>query len=233
MRVHVLPDSAALAEYAATIIDRHLEPGGNLALAGGGTPAATYRALRHVDWEPITLWLGDERWVPPDDAESNARMALAELGEDIAPSLLRIGWGPDLSPADAAARYAETLRTNIGDTSGIARPDLVLLGLGDDCHTASLFPGSTAVSVGDRDYVATWVETRQAWRLTATVPLLGRSQRILFLVQGGAKAPAVKEVLEGTGSTPAALVAAAAPRVEWVLDEAAAAELEATPLLRP
>ncbi len=235
MAVHVLPDADVLARYAADVIANELTPGGSLALAGGGTPAATYRALRsHAPpWSRIDVWMGDERWVALDHPDCNSRMALDELGEEIGGPLLPVPFATGATPEERAAHYEGLLRQRLGDSDGVIRPDVVLLGIGDDAHTASLFPGSAALEVTDRDYVANWLADKGVWRLTATIPLLHRSRLAIFLVQGPGKAGALKEVLEGPGTTPAALVASGAQHVLWIVDAAAAASLEATPLVHP
>lgn len=235
MQVVVLPDAGSLAEYAAAAIASELHPGANVALSGGGTPAATYRALRSlgIDWAGVDLWLGDERWVPMDHADSNARAAMGALGGPALASLLPIPWHAEVDPAVAAAQYEALLRVRLSGTGDVIRPGVVLLGLGDDCHTASLFPGTKALGVTDRDFVANWIEEKGVWRLTATLPLLHRSEKIIFLVQGEGKAVALREVLEGDGSTPASRVAAGAGDVTWIVDESSVQLLSSTPCLRP
>jgi 6-phosphogluconolactonase len=235
MQVIVLPDAASLAEYAAAAIANGLHPGSNLALSGGGTPAATYLALRSlgVDWTGIDLWLGDERWVPMDDPDSNAGAAMGALGGSAMASLLPIPWHAEVDPAVAADQYEALLRVRLSGKGDVIRPGIVLLGIGDDCHTASLFPGTRALEVTDRDFVANWVEEKGVWRLTATLPLLHRSEKILFLVQGEGKAAALREILEGEAASPASRVAAGAEDVTWITDESAAHLLASTPCLRP
>ncbi len=235
MHVIVLPDAPTLAEYAATAIADELRPGANLALAGGGTPRTTYQALKAmgVDWTGIDLWLGDERWVSMDHADSNARAAMEALGGSARASLLPIPWHAEVEPTVAADQYEALLRVRLSGTDDTISPGLVLLGMGDDCHTASLFPGTKALGVTDRDFVANWVEAKGVWRLTATLPFLHRSEKVIFLVQGEGKAAALREVLEGDGSTPASRVAAGANDVTWMVDEPAARLLTTTPCLRP
>ncbi len=214
---------AALA--AAELIAEHVAAGPetNVALSGGSTPETAYTALADlgVDWERVTLWLGDERWVPADHHDSNTAMVRATLGEGaarlVAPSYA-IG-----DPEESAAAYAVTLEATFAATGD--RPDLVLLGMGDDGHTASLFPGTSALAARGRAYVANWLPDPQVWRLTATFPLLQSARHIVFLVTGSGKAEILRRILVDDDPYPAGLVARQAEQVTWILDEAAAALL--------
>lgn len=226
MRIDVRSDPAAVAETAAELIREELAVPGpaTLGLAGGSTPEATYDLLarRDVDWEQTTLWLGDERWVPPDDPESNTRMAREHLGEEAADRLL----APDYARGDpqrAAAEYEAELLTLFANAGG--RPDTVLLGMGPDGHTASLFPDTEALEVEDRLYVAHYVPKLDSWRLSATISLLASARHLVYLVTGEAKADVVAEILDDAAPYPARLVAERAPEVTWILDEAAASSL--------
>ena len=214
------PEDLALAA-TDLLVDALAEAPTTFGLAGGSTPIATYGALRERDlqWGDITCWLPDERWVPPEDPMSNALMAKRELTDHVGAPLL----APDTllaNPADAAAAYQRLLESELGD-----RPDLVLLGMGPDGHTASLFPGTDALEASGRGYVATWVDTLGTWRLTATAPLLHAARRLVFLVSGADKAGMLRSILVDEEPLPAGLVAAGAKDVTWLLDAAAAAEL--------
>lgn len=235
MTVTVLPDPASLAEFAAGVVAAHLAPGANVALAGGSTPRAMYGVLaeRGVSWEGVDCWFADDRWVPIGHPDSNAGMAIEATGGAVRRSLLPVPHHDDVDPHVAAGQYETLLRTRLGDDGGTIRPGLVLLGIGDDCHTASLFPGTQALGITDTDVAANWVPEKDTWRITATMPLLHRAERLVFLVQGAGKASALAEILEGDGSTPAARVAAGAADVRWLVDEAAAAGLRSTELHRP
>jgi 6-phosphogluconolactonase len=207
------------------------------ALAGGSTPEGLYRLLarkplrEQVSWSNSVLYLGDERYVPPDDPRSNARMVRENLLEGIAstPPTVRVPPG-ELSPPEAAAAYAEALRRDFS-LRGAGRPrfDLVLLGMGDDGHTASLFPGMPALEEKRRLVVATDVPeyVRPAVsRITLTLPVLNAAEHVMFLVSGAGKAPAVAAVLEGSDETlPARRVQAGHGQLTWLLDTAAAALL--------
>lgn len=221
--VHPSPDAVAdaVADLVADAV--RARPRINIGLAGGSTPSLTYERLsgRDVTWDRVTLWLGDERWVPADHPDSNARMVRTTLGSG-AERLI----APDHElgdPERAATSYATRLAAAFEPSGG--HPDLVLLGMGDDGHTASLFPGTKGLDVMDRDYAAVWVADKNTWRLTATFPLLWSSERIVFVVTGHAKAPVVRRILEKGEPLPAQRVAEGAADVTWVLDQAAAAQL--------
>ena len=214
--VHDTPDAVAAA--AADLIAAEVRLGtATIGLAGGSTPRATYELLPQLDldWNGVMLWLGDERWVPPDHPDSNAGMARRAFVDEVGAALVV----PDYSLRDphlAAAAYADVVRP------ALLTPGLVLLGMGDDGHTASLFPGTDALDVTDRSYVANWVAAKDDWRLTATLPLLWSAQRTVFLVTGDAKAEVVAHVLAGRGDYPAGRVGRGGHNTVWLLDTAAA-----------
>jgi len=190
-------------------------------LAGGSTPAATYQILRGrpLPWEQVTCWLPDERWVPPEDPASNALMARRQLTDHVPTQLI----APDTmlaEPTESAAAYERLLESEFE-----GGPDAVLLGIGADGHTASLFPGTEALGVKEPGYMANWVEGLGTWRLTATAPLLSASNQILFLVAGAAKADVMRRILVDEEPLPSRVVAEGAKDVTWLLDGAAAAEL--------
>lgn len=231
MQVRVAGTAAELAELASGVVADALRERGkrvSLALAGGSTPLATYARLRdeHVPWERVDAWMGDERWVPPDHPDSNAGAARRALVDHVSLRFHPVPWGVD-DPADAAQEYQETLRQVLDGQDGQLRPDVVILGLGQDAHCASLFPGSDALEVRDRLYVATRKPDSGQWRLTATLPLLWAARRVLFLVSGASKAPAVAATLKGDDERlPARLVMQGAAEVTWLLDRAAASGLD-------
>ena len=228
MRVIVHRDPPALAEAAARELASILGSGESvtIGLAGGSTPRATYERLREIDlpWDRIHGWLADERWVSEDDPNSNARMVRQALFAHV-PGYLHVpDCGPGRRPPEAAAEFEQELATFMD------RPDVVLLGIGADGHTASLFPGTDALGVVDRDYVANRVSEHDDWRLTATIPLLHRARRLIFLVSGEAKAPALRAILDERQPLPAGVVAAGPADVTWLLDREAALALDATQL---
>jgi 6-phosphogluconolactonase len=231
--VRIFETTDELQRSAADLVADYLRRGGtDLALAGGSTPQPVHRRLAGLglSWSGVTVWLGDERWVPPDHEDANARMARETLVDDagaafVAPDTKGSDTGGS-DPAIAAAHYEIALRTELPvDDAGRLSPGLVMLGMGADGHTASLFPGTDALERSDRDYVATWVPKLDTWRLTATFPTLWAADRILFLVTGAAKAPIIEAILEGGETYPAGTVAEGAADVTWLLDAAAASGL--------
>ena len=222
MNIEVHDSTEALAEAAAGRLAELLAFAPvTFGLAGGSTPAATYQLLREhkLPWDVVTCWLPDERWVPPQDPDSNALMARRELTDHVPAHLI----APDTTladPIEAAAAYQRLLESEFDDG-----PDVVLLGVGEDGHTASSFPGTDALEATAPGYMANWVEDKGAWRLTATAPLLHRSSQIIFLVSGAAKASMMRRILIDEEPFPARLVADGAEDVTWLLDAEAASEL--------
>lgn len=220
--VHDTPETVA-ATAALRIANLISQADGefSIGLAGGSTPEATYRALVELDvaWDSVKTWLSDERWVPHDHQRSNGRMATEALIHKINGSLLRPRWGDLLEPRDSAADYESSLRSIHRDR----HPDLVLLGMGDDGHTASLFPHTAALDERERWFVANDVPQLREERLTATFPLLWQTANIIVLVVGSKKAKALKESFAGT--TPAGRLGEGEAEVEWFVDEAAASLL--------
>lgn len=188
-----------------------------LGLAGGSTPRATYEALRGraTGWNRVDAWLSDERWVPPDDERSNGRMAAETLMDHVPARFHRPRWTEMMEPEDSAAHYEATLRSMHED-----RPDLIILGMGADGHTASLFPDSAALGVTERWLVANEIPASGEKRLTATYPLLWSARRVLVLTTGEAKAEAVRDSF--SGGTPAGRLGEGDAEVEWHVDRAAA-----------
>jgi 6-phosphogluconolactonase len=230
MRIRIFSGPETLAEAAADEVTGWLSLSGNgrtVGLAGGGTPRRAYELLaqRPIPWRDVHGWMTDERHVPTDHADSNAGMVRRALFDHVPATLHEVPWDDDAHAA--ARRYEEELRSVLTFGPGGLQPGMVILGVGDDGHTASLFPGSDALSVTDRDFVATEVEGK-GWRLTATFGLLARARRILFLVAGEHKARIVAELLEGDSDLPAARVANSARDPVWLIDRAAASMLDAT-----
>jgi 6-phosphogluconolactonase len=227
--VLVLDDPAAeAAERLAAAADA----GGHLALAGGSTPRRAYEqaAELEADWSHATLWFGDERCVPPDNEHSNYGMARRAL-------LSRLGTGADApevrrmegerGPLEGAAAYDEALRDEFGDAD--PRLDLILLGLGPDMHTASLFPNDPALGVEGR--CAVGVETPGMAplvpRITLTLEAINAGHEVVFLIAGEDKADAVARAFgDAPGPhAPASLVRPHAGNLTLLLDPAAAARL--------
>lgn len=206
-------DSAAAAEIArcmqAAIAERHVC---HCALAGGRTPEGAYRMLgaeplkSQIDWKNVHLYFGDERMVPPSDPESNFGMAQRTLLSHVpvpADHVHRVHG--EMRPQDAAAMYARELSTHM--PGGVF--DLVLLGIGDDGHTASLFPGTEIIGEKEASAAAVFVPKLNAWRVSLTLPVINRSREILFIVSGKSKAHITERLRSGaapSGEIPASLV---------------------------
>ncbi|MCH7655014.1 MAG: 6-phosphogluconolactonase [Chloroflexi bacterium] len=205
-------------------------------LAGGNTPAMLYRKLAsepyaaRFPWDRTHVFWGDERWVPSDDPDNNAKMAREELlsrvpipQENIRP-IATAGIEPEASAAAAERAVRALLGPGL-------RPDLVLLGLGEDGHTASLFPGTTALGERTALFAANRVPILDAWRITATLPLLNAARHIAFLVTGTPKARALRQVLFPGAETmvlPASMVRPTDGKLTWLLDREAASLLPHT-----
>ena len=203
-----------------------------VALAGGSTPKATYETLARdhasdVDWPNVHVFFGDERTVPPDDEDSNFRMAREALLDHVPVGSVHRMRG-ELPPDEAANSYEEELRAFFREDPPVL--DLVMLGIGGDGHTASLFPETSALEVTDRLVVANPVPKLDTTRLTLTLPFLNSARQICLLVAGEDKAEALKEILEGDADPrryPAKFVRPSGGPV-WMVDRAAAATLEKT-----
>ena len=201
----------------------------SIALSGGNTPKPVYErlALTKLDWTRVHVYFGDERCVPPNDPLSNYRMAKEALLDKIAipPANVRRMRGED-PPDEAARRYEQALREGLGEDG---RLDLVLLGLGDDGHTASLFPGLAAVTETQRWVFASYVEVTGKWRMSLTPPVINAARTVAFLVEGAGKADVLRRVLLGPRQ-PVVLPAQSVRPTErpaiWLLDVAAAARLD-------
>lgn len=225
LRIHVLDDVEAAARATAELLCADARAGSSIALSGGSTPRRAYEhaALLEPDWGRAKIWLGDERCVPADDERSNRRLVEEAL-------LRRLSRPPEphwvdttLPPDEAAAAYTTTL---LGVTL-----DLVLLGLGGDGHTASLFPRAAALDESEALVIAAeaglspWVP-----RVTLTIPTISAARHVVFLAVGSEKAePARRAFAERPSrSTPASLVRSRNGPTTVILDRAAAADLPST-----
>ncbi len=237
LRASVLVDAAALAEACAS---EFVELAGaavrergqfRVALAGGNTPRATYARLArpdlgaHIPWGRVQILFGDERCVPPDDPASNYRMAReAWLDAAGAPSTSVRRVRGELAPEAAVADYAAVV--------GTAPLDLVLLGIGSDGHTASLFPGGPELDSTAR-VVRTTSPVAPHDRVSLGLAAIAEARAVRFLVAGAGKAAVLAEiarqVASGAPDLPAARVAASSPHCSWWLDRAAAADLPGDP----
>lgn len=234
MNVHVFDTPEQLAtEAAGKIAETGAAAIGErgtfaLALSGGSTPRATYEHLAraNLDWAKVHVFWSDERCVPPANPESNYGMTRAALLDQVAIPAANIHRIPgELEPAAAAAAYRDEIDAHFG-AGGIPRLDLVLLGLGEDGHTASLFPGTEAVKRGDELVVENFVPLLDQWRVTMTYPFINGARKVIFLVGGDHKAQVVKELIESKSSRlPASAVRPMSGNLVWLLDKAAASLL--------
>ena len=202
-----------------------------VSLSGGSTPRGLYSRLaqagRALPWNEIYLFWGDERHVPPDDKDSNYRMVRETLLSQApipADHVFRMR-AEERDAARVAEEYEHTLRQFFGLKAGeLPRFDLMLLGLGPDGHTASLFPGSKALNERSRLVVANWVEKFGHYRLTFTAPVINNAEEIIFLVSGEEKSAALQSVLYGDASAqqfPAKLIQPVNGRLLWLVDRTA------------
>ncbi len=230
--------SAAARDFAMKAAEA-VEERGRFAvvLAGGSTPKAAYELLARdfvdeIDWGRVHVFLGDERTVPPDHEDSNYRMAREALLSHVPVGSIHRMRG-ELQPAQAAAAYEEELRVFFGSSDKPPSFDLVLLGIGEDGHTASLFPNTAALDVSDQWVVENTVEKLGTVRLTLTFPVINAARATNFLVAGEDKAEALKEILEGDADPrefPAKLVRSASGPAVWMVDRAAAGSLKKSSL---
>jgi len=183
-----------------------------------------------IPWGQVFLFWGDERHVPPDHPDSNYRMVSeAMLSKVPVPmeNVFRIHAEKD--PSRAAADYEQTLKNFFQLRPGeVPRFDLILLGLGSDGHTASLFPDTAVLQEQSRLVVAHWIDKLQTYRITLTFPVLNNSTCVMFLVTGGDKADVLREVLETDASAnhfPSKLIQPKNGRLLWLIDRAAASAL--------
>lgn len=193
-----------------------------IALSGGNTPRAVYTHLATIahdlPWERVIITFGDERCVPPDDTQSNFRMARETLivpGGIPGKSVLRMRG--EIEPHLAAQEYQDELDVLAAQRGEhMYRHDLILLGLGDDGHTASLFPGTAALEETSRRVVANFVPKLNSWRLTFTFPLIDYARHVYFLVSAS-KGELIDRVLEGDAKYPAARVKPSAGELTWIV----------------
>jgi 6-phosphogluconolactonase len=241
--VRVLADASGIAQTAAAeFLDSALqavrEKGSfNVALAGGSTPKALYELLSSnplqakVPWSKIQFFFGDERHVGPNDAESNFRMATEAMfvKAPVDPQQVHRIKGEKANAAEAAQEYEQELLTSFPlKPPQLPRFDLVLLGMGPEGHTASLFPGTKALKEQRRLVVSNWVGKLYTDRITLTPPVLNNAARVIFMAHGAEKAPALKAVLEGPyepEQLPAQIVQPKEGRILWLVDPAAASML--------
>ena len=200
-----------------------------VALSGGSSPKGLFELLAseyhlQVEWKKVYFFFGDERYVPFDHPESNALMATKALFEPLKIDAHQIFLvNTTLSPKEAAEAYSKTIESHFSPGPSIF--DLILLGLGDDAHTASLFPYTSVINVTETGVKEIFVDDKKVYRITFTAPLINQASHIAFLVFGALKAPAVHHVLKGDrdyNQYPAQIVEPVNGDVTWFMDEAAA-----------
>jgi 6-phosphogluconolactonase len=238
-RFHNYPGKTGLAEaaaaFVATKIDEAVSARGTctVVLAGGSTPRDVYGLLAQapyassIPWGSVEVFFGDERCVPPDDSQSNFRMANESLLSRVP---LLVGhihrMRGEIEPERAAAEYAQELERVFG--AGDPGFDLVLLGMGADGHTASLFPGTAAVAETRAPVAATWVTKLSSWRISLTFPALNSASTVMMLVSGLDKADTIARVFDAATPSPDLPVTLLNPRsgeLHWFLDSDATSRL--------
>jgi len=237
--IKVVPDPAAVATAAAKRIvdlaeDAIATRGSfSIALSGGSTPKNLFQLLaaepysKRIDWKNWKIYFGDERCVPPTHPDSNFRMAGESLIDKVAipPDHIHRMKG-EIDPNQAATEYGRLLKEHFAD-GGL---DIILLGMGDDGHTASLFPKTAALNEAHHRCVANFVEKLGVWRITMTAPFINRARQIIVMATGATKADRLHQVLDGppdTQNLPIQLIDPPNGQALWLLDAPAAAKLAA------
>jgi 6-phosphogluconolactonase len=233
--IHIYPNKeklvAATTERVVDSIEKAIAENGlcNVALAGGNTPGGVYSMLAtnhyqdRVDWNKLHFFWGDERMVSPEHQDSNYRMVRETLLDHVAipdSNVHRI-WG-EIAPEQAAEEYSSLLNNHF--KTDLPRFDIILLGLGEDGHTASLFPETDAVEEGERHAVAVFVPKLDTWRVTLTLPVLNAASEIYFLVSGRSKSDIIQRIMsikQPSKEFPATMVNPANGELHWMLDSEA------------
>lgn len=236
--IRIFNSVSGLAGFFAGFLQQHIDanagqPIVSVALSGGSTPRTIFEYMaanpERISWDKLRLFWGDERCVGPGHSESNYRMVQESLLKHVAVpdnNVFRIKGEAD--PAGEAARYASVVSHMLPDHGGIPRFDLVMLGMGDDGHTASIFPGNRQLLHSNNLFEPATHPTTGQKRITATLRLINTARNIVFLVTGAAKADMLARVIkkkEGWELLPAAHVQAAQGKLLWLLDEDAASLL--------
>ena len=237
--IHVYPTPQTLLDAAAQHVLEHAQQAISardsftLALAGGSTPKGLYTRLAappfrsQLDWTKVRVFWGDERHVPPDHEDSNYRMAHEALLSRVPISMAHVHRVPSELPdaQTVADQYEAVLRKQFDVFEpDVPRFDFILLGMGPDGHTASLFPGTQAVHATSRLVAAPWVERLQTSRITFTPVLLNHARQVTFLICGHAKAQTLHAVLEGPfqpDALPAQIIRPHSGHLTWFVDQAA------------
>ena len=239
--VQVFDDAEGVARAAAELFARlareAVEERGafSVALSGGTTPRRVYELLAsdeykvQAPWPKVHVFFGDERAVPADHAESNYRMANEALLSRVTIPSENVHRIEGLGDAAAnASNYESVMRRFFGDVDW-PRFDLVFLGMGDDGHTASLFPNTAALAEQRTWVAASWVEKFNAWRITLTANAINAARRVVFLVTGASKVERLREVLNGArdpSRLPSQMIRPTDGALQWYVDRAAAAKIQ-------
>ena len=239
MKLHVFPTDAevlrALAKYFVATAREAVTARGRfaVALSGGNSPKKLYELLAsdayrgQVAWEKVCFFFGDERNVPQTSPDSNYLLAKKALFDPLGIQPAQVfAVNTRLAPAEAAAQYGVTVEKFFKESP--AHFDLILLGLGDNAHTASLFPHTPVLHDKAAGVKEVWLPVEQVFRITFTAPLINQARSVAFLVYGAGKAEAVAQVLgseQNIEQYPAQLIKPASGGADWFLDEAAAGEL--------
>ncbi len=224
---------SAVAKKIIGIISSAIQENGlcTVALAGGNTPREVYSLLAEdpyksrINWNKVELFWGDERTVTPDHPGSNFRMVKETLLARIdVPQENVHRMRGEIDPTEAAAEYREILKREFETITPCF--DLVLLGVGDDGHTASIFPRTNAIEENHESVVAVFVPKFSTWRITLTLPVLNAAKNVMFIISGGSKSEIAKRVINGEQTTkelPVTLVRPKNGTLHWMLDSEAAA----------
>ena len=247
MRVYIKQSAHGVAYAAAEVFLRLTKQAAaegrrfSVALSGGSTPKMLYELLASethifrtdVPWDNVDFFFGDERWVPHDHPDSNYKLAADFLFRPLGISEVNVYpiRTEDVDPDESAREYETTLRVvlDVRHDGEVPQLDLVFLGMGEDGHTASLFPGTPVVHENERLVAPVYVPKLSAFRVTLTPVTLNAAVHVLFMVTGAAKAPALREVLEGPYDPdryPAQVLRNSLGQVTWLVDKDAAAQLE-------
>jgi 6-phosphogluconolactonase len=232
--------SLTAADWVASSVESAVRARGaaRIAISGGGAPKRMFELLAdpnhpfrgRIDWKRLLIFFVDERCVPPDSPDSNYRLAKETfLSKVRLPEENVIRIEGELEPEEAAARYESAIRNRFRlEGAQLPRFDLIVLGMGTNGHTASLFPGSEALHEMMRLAVANQVEDKIPWRITLTWPVINHADKIFFLIQDGSKAEVLRDVLMGPYEPerlPSQLIRPESGELSFLLDRAAAAKL--------
>lgn len=213
----------ACERIAAKIIYKQIQGDTfRLSLCGGSTPTPIYSALserKDIDWQRVLITFGDERCVGPEDGQSNYRMARRSLLKPAGiPEDNVVRMEGELEPSEAAQKCEQRLK-KLAEASGedIFKHNLILLGMGEDGHTASLFPGSAALVESECWVMENFIARQDSWRLTMTYPLINAADEVMFLITGKKKKAIAEEIFDGGAEYPAAKVQPESGKITWLV----------------